>query len=95
MVLLAILMAFERKARNAVFEAVISDFPTLIFVEFMLNSDKRSLSIRKVVNFYNFSEDPASLFMFAIDKHIFFNFIIKNVLSIAEMACYEEVEIGW
>lgn len=92
--LLTVFVAFEGEPSDGLIEAIVNDFPALIFVEFMDHLHESSLSIRQIVHFYHFTEDPTLIFMLTVNKHVFFDLIIMDALSIAEVSANKGVEVG-
>ena len=90
---LTIFMTLQRKSCNRVLKTTISDFPALIFVEFMSNPDKSSLSIRQEVNLNDSSKNPSLFFMIAVNNHIFLQFIFINIFIATKMSTHKIVEI--
>ena len=93
MIKFTIFVTFEREAGDRVFKAAVSDFPTLIFVELVIDPDKRGVSVGKEINFYNSSENPPFVLMITVNYHIFLELILVNVLIAAEMSANKVVKV--
>lgn len=89
MVLLAIVEAPIWEPGNALLKDIIADLPALVFVEFVKNLHNAAMSIRKILNFHYFSEDPSSLGVLAINKHVLFDFILRYSGFVVEMLMHK------
>lgn len=86
-------MALERETSDGVFETTVGDFPALIFVELMIDSDKGGVGIGEEVDFDDSAEDPAFILMIAVNNHVFLEFIFINVLIAAEVSAHKVIEV--
>ena len=86
-------MAFEGESSDRVLETIVGDFPTLIFVELVSNSNKGSVGVGQVVYFDDFSEDPAFVLMIAVDDHVFFQLIFVDILVVAEVSTNKVIKV--
>lgn len=65
-IMISIIIAFQRKSSNCLLKYVIAHLPALIFVKFVDYFYDACLSVRKVLNLCNFSEYPTSFRMLTI-----------------------------
>ena len=84
MILLAVEITFGWKMANCILINIITDLPFFSFAKFMDNSDENSMAIRRILFFTDFSENPAPLIIFAINKLINFYLgcLVINILVV-------------
>lgn len=93
MILLTVFMTLNREASDSAFKYLVADFPALVFVEFMQCLDDGSLSVGEILNFNDFSENPASFRMFAIDELILLYLFFLYDFSVIEVVIDESVKV--
>lgn len=93
MKLFTVFVTFQRKPGDGVVKTVVGDFPALIFIEFVYNFDKTSLGVGQIVHLYDLSKDPPFFLVFAVDEHIFLDFVVVDGLSVTEVTADEGVEV--
>lgn len=92
--MLRIIIASQRKSSDCLLEYIIAHLPTLVFVELMNYFYDTCLSIWKILNLCNFTKNPPFLWMFTINKHLFFDFLIVYFPFCVEMTLYKARKIS-
>ena len=94
MVMLGIIIASQWESSNCLLKYIIAHLPALIFVEFMNYFYYTCLSVWKIFNLCNLTKNPSFLWMFTINKHLFFYLFIIYFPFCIEMTLNKARKIG-
>ena len=94
MILLGVFVASTWEASDASVVQIVADLPLLIFGEFVDDPENGSMSVRKELDLANFSKNPTSFVVLAIDELIHLEILVDHIFNYRVVLRYKLIKFG-